>query len=259
MVLAAALAPLLAPHPPLAHDLPNRLRPPWGFAAGDARHLLGTDDFGRDLLSRLLHGARYSLLVGFLSMGIALLGGGVLGAAAGFAGRLADVVLMRAVDVMLAFPAILLAIIIVALLGPSLGHAMLAVGVVGIPHVARLTRATVMAELARDYVLAARAAGAGAPRVLLRGILPNIAGPLAVQASLTFASAIVEAAGLSFLGLGAQPPLPEWGAMLNAGRPLLFRAWWVITFPGLAILLAGLAFNLLGDGLRDLLDPAGRR
>ena len=252
------LAPVLAPYAPLDHDLGNRIRPPWGLAGGSRFQLLGTDDFGRDILSRLLFGARFSLLIGVISMGIALLAGGTLGAAAGYLGGITEMLSMRAVDVMLAFPAILLAIIIVAVLGPGLVHAMIAVGIVGIPHFARLARATVMAERERDYVQSARAAGAGARRILARNILPNIVGPLAVQASLTFASAIVEAAGLSFLGLGAQPPLPEWGAMLNAGRPLLFRAWWVITLPGLAILLAGLAFNLLGDGLRDLFDPATR-
>lgn len=244
---ACALAPLLTPYGP--HEEDRALRPP------SAGHLLGTDEQGRDVLSRVLHGARTSMLVGTLSVGIALAVGAAIGALAGYFGGWLDATLMRGMDVMLSFPAILLAIMIVALLGPSLTNTMVAVGVVNVPVYARLVRASVLAEKQRDYVQASRSIGAGHARTLLRGILPNCAGPILVQATLGFATAVLDAAGLSFLGLGAQPPTVEWGLMLSSGKDLILSAWWVITFPGLAILLTVLGFNLLGDGLRDVLDP----
>jgi peptide/nickel transport system permease protein/dipeptide transport system permease protein len=216
---------------------------------------LGTDDFGRDLLSRLIHGARISMLVGVVSVSISLFFGTIAGAVAGFYRGWVDVIIMRVMDILLAFPSILLAIVIVAFLGPSLENAMIAIGIVSIPRYARIVRGSVLEEYSKDYVQAARALGASDFRLIFQHILPNCLAPLIVQTTLGFASAILEAAALSFLGLGAQPPTPEWGAMLAGGRALILRAWWVVTFPGITILLAVLGFNLLGDGLRDALDP----
>lgn len=254
-LLVAILADILAPHDPLEQDLYNRLKPPIWEEEGTRAHLLGTDDFGRDILSRLIYGARYSLFIGVISVSISLVIGTLLGALAGFYQRGVDQVIMRLMDIMLAFPSILLAIAIVAMLGPKLQNAMIAVGVVGIPQYARIVRASVLVQAEREYVLAARSLGAQDGRLIFRTILPNSLAPLLVQSTLGFATAILDAAGLSFLGLGAQPPLPEWGAMLSSAQSLILRAWWVITFPGLAILLTVLGFNLMGDGLRDALDP----
>lgn len=247
---AALAAPLLVPFDPMSESS--------ALQAPSADHMLGTDEHGRDVLSRILVGARTSLLIGLLSVGIAVAAGGVIGALAGYFGGALDAFLMRVMDVMLSFPSILLAILIVALLGPSLTNTMIAVGVVNVPVYARLVRASVLAEKQREYVAAARSMGAGHPRILLRGILPNCGGPVLVQGTLGFATAILDAAGLSFLGLGAQPPTIEWGLMLSSAKDLITTAWWVITFPGLAILLTVLGFNLLGDGLRDVLDPRSR-
>jgi len=247
----AAAAPWVAPQDPLAQDLYGRLSPP------SARHWFGTDDFGRDILSRVVYGSRVSLRVGVAAVAIALAAGTAIGLIAGYRGGLSDNVLMRLMDLMLAFPSILLAIVVVAVLGPSLNNAMLAVGIVSIPQYARLVRASVLSIREQDYVTAARALGAGDLRIVLVAILPNCLAPLTVQATLGMAGAILDAAGLSFLGLGAQPPTPEWGAMLSGGRDFILSAPWVLTFPGLAILLTVLAFNLLGDGLRDALDPKG--
>ncbi len=254
-LLVAILADILAPHDPLEQDLYNRLKPPIWEEEGTRAHLLGTDDFGRDILSRLIYGARYSLFIGVISVSISLVIGTLLGALAGFYQRGVDQVIMRLMDIMLAFPSILLAIAIVAMLGPKLQNAMIAVGVVGIPQYARIVRASVLVQAEREYVLATRSLGAQDGRLIFRTILPNSLAPLLVQSTLGFATAILDAAGLSFLGLGAQPPLPEWGAMLSSAQSLILRAWWVITFPGLAILLTVLGFNLMGDGLRDALDP----
>lgn len=245
----ALFAPLLAPADPMGQALYNRLSPP------SLDHPFGTDDFGRDILSRVIFGARISLRVGVVAVLIALVVGTSIGLVAGYWGGILDQVLMRIMDLMLAFPSILLAIGIVAVLGPGLENAMLAVGIVAVPQYARLVRASVLTVREADYVLAAHAMGASDWRILGVAILPNCLAPLIVQATLGLATAILDAAGLSFLGLGAQPPTPEWGAMLSQGRELIVRATWVLTFPGAAIFLTVLAFNLVGDGLRDALDP----
>ena len=254
-LLMALLAPWLAPRDPLAQALYAKLKPPFWDPAGSFDHLLGTDDFGRDLLSRIIYGSRISMLVGLVSVTISLFFGTFAGAVAGFYGGRLDNLIMRFMDLLLAFPSILLAIVIVAFLGPSLRNAMLAIGVVSIPRYARIVRGSVLEEYNKDYVQGARALGAGDGRLIFHHILPNCLAPLIVQTTLGFASAILEAAALSFLGLGAQPPTPEWGAMLANGRALILRAWWAVTFPGLMILFAVLGFNLLGDGMRDALDP----
>lgn len=248
-LLLAVAAPLVAPHDPLAQNLYDRLQPP------SLSNPFGTDDFGRDVLSRVIHGARISLRVGVSAVLIALVVGVPIGLASGYWGGALDQALMRAMDLMLAFPSILLAIAIVAILGPGLENAMLAVGIVAVPQYARLVRASALAVRGQDYVQAVRALGGGDFRILFSSVLPNCLTPLIVQSTLGLATAILDAAGLSFLGLGAQPPLPEWGAMLTGGRELVLRAPWVLTFPGLAIFLTVLAFNLVGDGLRDALDP----
>ncbi len=248
-LLLAIAAPLAAPHDPFAQNLYERLQPP------SLTHPFGTDDFGRDVLSRVIHGARISLRVGFSAVLIALIAGVPIGLVSGYWGGALDQALMRAMDLMLAFPSILLAIAIVAILGPGLENAMLAVGIVAVPQYARLVRASALAVRGQDYVQAVRALGARDFQILFFSVLPNCLTPLIVQSTLGLATAILDAAGLSFLGLGAQPPTPEWGAMLTGGRELVLRAPWVLTFPGLAIFLSVLAFNLLGDGLRDALDP----
>lgn len=258
LVLLALLAPLLAGHDPAAQDRAALLRPP-GWLGGDPAYPLGTDDVGRDILARLLYGARLSLSVGLVVVSLSLLAGTSLGLVAGFAGGLADALVMRAVDIMLALPTLLLAIAVVAVLGPGLTHAMLAVAVVQLPPFIRLTRAAVRAELVKDYVQAAQSLGAGRARLMFRTVLPNCLAPLIVQASLSFSVAILDTAALGFLGLGAQPPTPEWGTMLADALQFVQSAWWVVTFPGVAILLSVLGFNLTGDGLRDALDPRLRR
>lgn len=254
-VLCALFAPLISPHNPVENALYEQLKPPVWEEGGASKNLLGTDDLGRDILSRLIFGARVSLMVGLVSVGIAVLLGTLFGAIAGYFGGWLDNVIMRIMDIILAFPGILLAIVIVAYLGPGLRNAMIAIGVISIPRFARIVRASVIEEYEKDYVLAARAVGARNRRIIFDSILPNCLAPIIVQASLGFGSAILDAAGLSFLGLGAQPPIPEWGAMIAMGRSMILRAWWVMTFPGIAILFGVLGFNLLGDGLRDALDP----
>jgi peptide/nickel transport system permease protein len=245
----AIVAPWVAPHSPIAQDLSRRLSPP------SSEFWMGTDDFGRDVFSRVLYGARISLRIGFVAVALSLVVGGVLGLVAGFYGGTVDLVLMRAVDVMLAFPAILLAIAVVAVLGPSLNNAMVAVGITGVPVYARLVRGVVLQVKGLEYVTATRALGAGDVRLLLGSVLPNCVAPVLVQTTLGLATAVLDAAGLTFLGLGAQPPTPEWGAMLSQGHELILDAPWVLTAPGIAILLSVLGFNLLGDGLRDAFDP----
>jgi len=252
---AALFAPLISPHNPVENALYDQLKPPVWKPEGASKNLLGTDDLGRDILSRLIYGARVSLTLGVVSVGIALLLGSILGALAGYYKGWPDNLIMRFMDIILAFPHILLAIVIVAYLGPGLRNAMMAIGIINIPRFARIVRASVMEEYEKDYVTAARAVGAGNRRIILNAIFPNCLAPIIVQASLGFGAAILDAAGLSFLGLGAQPPIPEWGAMIAQGRAMILRAWWVMTFPGIAILLGVLGFNLLGDGLRDALDP----
>ncbi len=251
----AIFSPVIAPHDPLAQSLYDKLKPPVWAEKGQWKYPLGTDDFGRDLLSRIIYGSRISMMVGVVAVAISLFFGTLAGAIAGFYGGKIDNIIMRLMDLLLAFPAILLAIVIVAFLGPNLRNAMIAIGVVSIPRYARIVRGSVLEEYSKDYVQAARALGASDARLIFIHILPNCLAPLIVQTTLGFASAILEAAALSFLGLGAQPPTPEWGAMLANGRALILRAWWAVTFPGVMILLAVLGFNLLGDGLRDALDP----
>ena len=259
LVLAAVLAPLLAPHDPTMQYRDALLVPPVWQEGGRSAYLLGTDAVGRDMLSRLIYGAQYSLFIGIVVVSIALVGGILIGTVAGFFGGWVDTVIMRVMDVVLAFPSLLLALVLVAILGPGLLNAMIAIAIVYQPHFARLTRAAVMGEKAREYVTAARVAGAGNLRLMFRTILPNCLAPLIVQATLSFSSAVLEAAALGFLGMGAQPPTPEWGTMLAEAREFILRAWWVVTLPGIAILVTVLAINLMGDGLRDALDPKLKR
>jgi dipeptide transport system permease protein len=259
LLLLALLAPWIAPHAPDATNSAAFLKPPAWQAGGSWQFLLGTDAIGRDILSRLVWGSRLSLSIGIAVVAIAIALGIVLGLVAGFARGVTEIAIMRMMDILLTLPSLLLAIVIVAILGPGLVNAMLAVAVVVLPHYVRITRAAVIAETSRDYVTAARVSGAGTLRLMFSEVLPNCAAPLIVQASLGVSTAILDAAALGFLGLGAQPPSPEWGTMLADAREFVLRAWWVVTFPGLMILLAVLAFNLLGDGLRDALDPKLKR
>jgi dipeptide transport system permease protein len=259
LLLIALFAPLLAPHMPYQTNSGAFLRPPSWQTGGSVEYLLGTDAIGRDILSRLIHGARLSLSIGLAVVLISLAAGIALGLIAGFARGVLEIAIMRLMDIILTLPSLLLAIVIVAILGPGLMNAMLAVAVVVLPHYVRITRASVIAEVSKDYVTAARISGAGTLRLMFSEVLPNCAAPLIVQASLGVSTAILDAAALGFLGLGAQPPSPEWGTMLADAREFVLRAWWVVTFPGLAILIAVLAFNLLGDGLRDALDPKLKR
>ncbi len=259
LVALAVFAPLIAPHDPTAQARNALLVPPVWQDGGQWSFLLGTDAIGRDILSRLLFGARFSLFIGVVVVMIALTGGVIVGLWAGFYGGWVDSVIMRIMDVILAFPSLLLALVLVAILGPGLLNAMIAIALVLQPHFARLTRAAVMAEKNREYVMAARVAGASKTRLMFRTILPNCLGPLIVQATLSFSNAILDAAALGFLGMGAQPPTPEWGTMLAEAREFILRAWWVVTLPGLAILITVLAINLMGDGLRDAFDPKMKR
>ena len=259
VLLLAAFANFIAPYPP---DLTNNeafLKPPAWQTGGSWAHLLGTDAIGRDLLSRLIFGARLSLLIGMAVVAVAIVVGIALGLVAGFFRGAPEIAIMRLMDIILTLPSLLLAIVIVAILGPGLMNAMLAVSVVVLPHYVRITRAAVISETSKDYVTAARVAGAGRARLMFSEVLPNCAAPLIVQASLGISTAILDAAALGFLGLGAQPPAAEWGTMLADAREFVLRAWWVVTFPGLMILITVLAFNLLGDGLRDTLDPKLKR
>lgn len=259
ITFVAVFAPWIAPHAP---DLTNNtafLKPPVWQDGGSWIYPLGTDAIGRDILSRLIHGARLSLLIGVAVVVIAIVLGVGLGLVAGFFRGPLETAIMRLMDIILTLPSLLLAIVIVAILGPGLMNAMLAVVVVVLPHYVRLTRAAVITETTKDYVTAARAAGASRTRLMLNEVLPNCAAPLIVQASLGISTAILDAAALGFLGLGAQPPASEWGTMLADAREFVLRAWWVVTFPGIMILLTVLAFNLLGDGLRDALDPKLKR
>jgi dipeptide transport system permease protein len=259
VLLMAIFANVLAPYPP---DLTNNtafLRPPAWQDGGSRAYLLGTDAIGRDILSRLIFGARLSLLIGLSVVALSIVVGIALGLIAGFARGVTEIVIMRLMDIILTLPSLLLAIVIVAILGPGIMNAMLAVAVVVLPHYVRLTRAAVITETSKDYVTAARATGASRLRLMFSEVLPNCAAPLIVQASLGVSIAILDAAALGFLGLGAQPPASEWGTMLADAREFVLRAWWVVTFPGLMILITVLAFNLLGDGLRDALDPKLKR
>jgi dipeptide transport system permease protein len=259
LLLLAILADLIAPHPPNLTNTNAFLRPPAWQADGSWAYPLGTDAIGRDILSRLIFGARLSLVIGIAVVTIAVLAGTALGLAAGFFRGLVDIAIVRLMDILLTLPSLLLAIVIVAILGPGIMNAMLAVAVVVLPHYVRIARAAVITETSKDYVTAAKVAGAGPLRLMFNEVLPNCMAPLIVQATLGISTAILDAAALGYLGLGAQPPLPEWGTMLADAREFVQRAWWVVTFPGLMILIAVLAFNLVGDGLRDALDPKLKR
>ncbi|MGL4538153.1 MAG: nickel transporter permease [Cetobacterium sp.] len=233
----------------IKQNLRMRLKPP------SAQHWLGTDEFGRDIFARLVHGARVSLKVGILAVGIAIAIGGFLGAVAGYYGGKLDNIIMRIMDIFLAVPSILLAIAIVSALGPNLLNLMIAVSISSIPRYARIVRASVLSIRDQEFIEAARAIGANDARIICRHIIPNSLAPVIVQGTLGVAGAILSTAGLSFIGLGIQPPAPEWGSMLSGGRQYLRYAWWVTTFPGVSIMITILSLNLLGDGLRDALDP----
>ena len=252
IVLAAVFAEAISPYPPNQQNLRNRLQPP------SAEHRLGTDHFGRDVLSRIIYGGRVSLQVGFISVGIALAVGGLMGLLAAFYGRWVDSTMSFFVDVLLALPGFLLALAIVAALGPSLTNVMIAVGIANVPQFARITRSAVLQVIEMDFVTAAQAAGSRDQRIMFRHVVPNSLSPVIVQVTLSLAGAILAAAGLSFLGLGAQPPTAEWGSMLNSARPFIRDAHWAVTFPGIAIVVTVLSLNMVGDGLRDALDPRRR-
>jgi dipeptide transport system permease protein len=259
VVVVALLADVIAPHSPYITDTSIALKPPFWQEGGSIAYPLGTDPIGRDILSRLIYGARLSLLIGIVVVSVSIVLGTVLGLVAGFFRGITEIFIMRLMDIILTMPSLLLAIVIVAVLGPGMINAMLAVSLVILPHYVRLARAAVITETSKDYVMAARVSGAGTARLMFKEVLPNCTAPLIVQASLGISTAILDAAALGFLGLGAQPPSPEWGTMLADAREFVLRAWWVVTFPGLAILVTVLAFNLLGDGLRDALDPKLKR
>ncbi|MBC2851415.1 ABC transporter permease [Cetobacterium sp. 8H] len=251
IILLAVFADQLANYDQVVikQNLKLRLKPP------SAQHWLGTDEFGRDIFARLIHGARVSLKVGVLAVGIAIVVGGFLGAIAGYYGGKLDNVIMRVMDIFLAVPSILLAIAIVSALGPNLINLMVAISISSIPRYARIVRASVLSIRDQEFIEAAKAIGASDARIILRHIIPNSLAPVIVQGTLGVASAILSTAGLSFIGLGIQPPAPEWGSMLSGGRQYLRYAWWVTTFPGVSIMITILSLNLLGDGLRDALDP----
>jgi peptide/nickel transport system permease protein len=249
LVVTALIGPYLDPSDPTTMNFNDQ------FLAPSTSHIMGTDDFGRDIFSRIVNGARQSLQVGIVSVLIGAVTGSLIGLISGYFGGWFDLISQRFIDVMLAFPDLLLALAIVAVLGPSLTNVMIAVGVGSVPVYARLMRGQVLSLKRREYVDSARASGAGAGRIIFRHILPNTLSPLVVLASLGIAGAILTGAALSFIGMGAQPPSPEWGAMLSAGREYLRQEWWIATFPGLALAITALGFNLLGDGLRDILDP----
>ncbi len=259
LLLIALFAPVLAPYAPDQTNNAAFLKPPFWQEGGSTANLLGTDAIGRDILSRLIHGARLSLVIGIAVVALSVVVGTALGLTAGYFRGVYEIAVMRLMDIILTLPSLLLAIVIVAILGPGLMNAMLAVAVVILPHYVRITRAAVISETSKDYVTAARMNGAGHLRLMVSEVLPNCTAPLIVQASLGISTAILDAAALGFLGLGAQPPSPEWGTMLADAREFVLRAWWVVTFPGVMIFIAVLAFNLLGDGLRDAFDPKLKR
>lgn len=252
LVMVALIGPAISPYNPIVPDPLNRLKGPcWS-------HPFGTDSLGRDILSRIIYGSRISILVGLISVSISLIPGTILGLLAGYYGRRVDEPIMRGMDIMLAFPAILLAIFITAILGPSLLNTMIAVGIVYIPHYARIVRSTVLSLKEQPFVLAVKAIGGKNLRIILLHIFPNTIPPIIVYGTLGMGTAVLQAAALGFLGLGAQPPTPEWGAMLSEGRQYIQMAPHVAAFPGMAIFLLVLGFNLFGDGLRDMLDPSLR-
>ncbi|MBX5159583.1 MULTISPECIES: ABC transporter permease subunit [unclassified Rhizobium] len=259
ILVVAVLAPLFAPHEPNEQNRQVLLAVPSWMEGGSISFPLGTDAVGRDILSRLIYGARFSLFIGVVVVTLSVISGVLIGLVAGYFRGKVDTAIMRLMDIILAFPSLLLALVLVAVLGPGLTNAMIAISLVNQPHFVRLTRASVISEREKEYVIASRVAGAGTFRLMFKTILPNCLGPLIVQATLAFSAAILDAAALGFLGMGAQPPTPEWGTMLAESREFISRAWWVVTFPGLAILITVLAINLMGDGLRDALDPKLKR
>lgn len=253
LLLFALFPRIIAPYGFDDQDYMNKFVPP------NAKHIMGTDNFGRDIFSRVVYGARISMLIGFASTTMAVMSGGLLGALAAFYGGRADNIIMRFMDILLAIPNILLSISIVAALGPGLRNTMIAISIGSIPTYARVVRASVLTVKEQEFVEAARAIGAEDLRLIFRHMLPNAMAPIIVQATLGTAGAILSAAGLSFIGLGIQPPTPEWGGMLSAGRQYIRNAWYVVTFPGIMIMITVFALNLLGDGLRDALDPRMKR
>ncbi len=250
LLVVAAFAPWLAPHDPIAQNLQNRLMPP-----GSPGHILGTDDFGRDILSRIIHGARITLYIVTLVAVTAPVFGLLVGTVSGYFGGWVDQVLMRITDIFLAFPRLILALALVAVLGPGIENAVLAIALTAWPPYARVARAETLTVRGSDYIAAVRLQGAGAGRVIWGHVMPMCLPSVIIRVTLDMAGVILTAAGLGFLGLGVQPPLPEWGLMISSGRKFLFEQWWVATMPGLAIFIVSLGFNLLGDGLRDVLDP----
>ena len=260
VLFLAIFAGVVSPHDP---DVPygselQRLPPAWS-EGGNTSFLLGTDANGRDMLSRLIYGTRFSLFIGLVVASLSALAGVLIGLVAGYVRGRTDTIIMRLMDIILAVPSLLLALVLVAILGPGLTNAMIAISIVNQPHFVRLTRASVLSEREKEYVIASRVSGAGPLRLMFKTILPNCVGPLIVQATLAFSSAILDAAALGFLGQGAQPPTPEWGTMLADSREFLQSNPWLVTFPGLCILITVLAINLMGDGLRDALDPKLKR
>ncbi|NUB28457.1 ABC transporter permease subunit [Azospirillum brasilense] len=252
LVLMAALAPLLAPYDPYAQDLSQRLLPP------SAAHWLGTDAFGRDILSRILYGSRLTLMIVALVAVTAPVAGLLIGTVAGYLGGWVDAVLMRVTDIFLAFPKLILALAFVSALGPGIENAIIAIAITSWPPYARIARAETITIRKSDFISAARLQGASTPRIILGHVVPLCSSSLIVRVTLDMAGVILTAAGLGFLGLGAQPPAPEWGAMIATGRQYVLEQWWVATMPGIAIFVVSLGFNLLGDGLRDVLDPKGQ-
>jgi dipeptide transport system permease protein len=259
IVLLAIFADQVTAQSPIAIHDNAFLRPPVWEEGGSWTFPLGTDPIGRDMWSRLVHGTRFSLLIGSTVVTLSLAVGVCLGLVAGFARGVVEILIMRLMDIMLTIPGILLAIVIVSILGPGLANAIPAIAIVALPQYVRITRAAVLTEVAKEYVTASRTNGASTLRLMVLTVLPNCLAPLIVQATLGFSTAILDAAGLGFLGLGAQPPAPEWGTMLADTREFMQRAWWVVTLPGVWILVTVMAFNLMGDGLRDALDPKLKR
>jgi dipeptide transport system permease protein len=259
MILVAICADFLAPHDPIEQYRGFTKLPPFWMEGHDPRFILGTDALGRDMLSRLMYGARVSLFIGLAVMVVSMFAGISLGLTAAFFGGLIDVAIIRVMDLIQAIPSLVLAILIIAIIGPTLTNTIIAVTIVGLPRYVRLLRASALAELSKDYVTAAQVSGVRKFRLMTVTVLPNCIAPLIVQAALGISDAILEAAGLGFLGLGAQPPTPEWGAMLADTRDLMVSHPWVMAFPGIAILITVLAINMMGDGLRDALDPRLRK
>jgi len=259
VLLAALFANIITPHAPFEQYRDYILTPPAWQDGGLWRFPLGTDEVGRDILTRLIYGGRMSLFIGMMVVSLSLIIGTIIGLVSGYARGLTDTLIMHAMDIIMALPSLLLALAIVTILGPGLINAAIAIAITYLPHYVRITRASVIAESSKDYVTASRVSGAGVMRLIFITILPNCLAPLIVQASLGFSNAILDAAALGFIGLGAQPPSPEWGSMLANALEFIQRAWWVVTFPGLMILMTVLAFNLMGDGLRDALDPKMKR